>query len=404
MSDYIDLSELKPDKKNARKHNPRNIGMITQAIQEIGVSRSGVIDEDGNILAGNGTYEALSEAGIKKVKVVDVDGEEWVVVRRKGLSEAEKTKLSLYDNRTAEIADWDVDILKEIYEESPEILDGLFYEDEVDALLEDVDKDPGELEGEDDVPQIPEEPVTQRGDIYLLGKHRLMCGDSTNHDDVEMLMNGKKADMVFTDPPYNVDYGNIKHPKFKMRSIKNDNQAPHEFKQFCEKFANTIKQFCNGIVYVFGAPNLDGRIMFSILDNLFHCSTTIIWNKDQFTLGRGKYQNKYEPFWFGWVNDGSLFTNDRKLTNVWDIERPKSSDLHPTMKPVKLVETALIHASKTGSIVFDLFGGAGSTIVAAEKLKRKCYMMEVEPKYCDVIVDRYKDLFPDKPVERIKHG
>jgi len=287
------IADLVPDKKNARKHNPRNIGMITDAIGQVGVGRSGVIDEDGNILVGNGTYEALAELGIEKVKVVKAAGNEWVVVQREGLSEEQKVKMALYDNRTAELADWDIDVLKDIDIELPDVLENLFQTQELDELLD--LSDIGPLQGEDEVPEAPEKAVTQPGQIYQLGSHRLMCGDSTDKSQVEKLMNGEQADMVFTDPPYNINYGNIKHPKFKVRSIANDDMGPDEFKAFCLSFADSIARYCDGCIYVFGHPGPDGRIMFSALDSIFHCSTTIIWNKDQFTLGRGKYQNKYEP-------------------------------------------------------------------------------------------------------------
>ena len=162
----------------------------------------------------------------------------------------------------------------------------------------------------------------------------------------------------------------------------------NDFKSFVQSFVSNIKLFCNGIVYCWSGQGADGRIMFTVLDeNLYH-STTIIWNKDQFTLGRGKYQNKYEPCWFGWVKDGKNFINDRTLTNVWNINRPKKSELHPTMKPIKLCENAINHSSKINNIILDLFLGSGSTMVACHQLKRICYGMELDPKYCQVIIDR----------------
>jgi len=402
---YIDLSELKPDKKNARAHNPRNIGMITDAIQEIGVSRSGVIDEDGNILAGNGTYEALSEAGIRKVKVVDVDGEEWVVVRRKGLTPAEKIKLSLYDNRTAEIADWNPAILKDIYNDDPEFLDSIFFADELDNLLSDINNHPAELEGEDDAPEIPDNPITQPGDIYLLGEHRLLCGDATSHEDVETLMDGHKANIVFTDPPYNVDYGSSKnHPSWHIRSIKNDKLSGNDWEGFCKAFFKILKKHCLGDMYIWGASGPEGMKMRLWLTEMdCHWSSTIIWKKQQLVLSPAKYQRIYEPCFYGWF-DKSSFCADRKQVEVWEIDRPHISKLHPTMKPIELCQTGIKNSSRINNIVLDLFGGSGSTMIASEKLKRKCYMMELDAGYCDVIVERYKNLFPHKPVERINHG
>jgi DNA modification methylase len=245
----------------------------------------------------------------------------------------------------------------------------------------------------------PEEHITVLGDLYEIGEHRLLCGDSTDSDQVAKLMNGSKADMVFTDPPYNINYGNIKHPKFKQRDIENDNMSGAEFKDFCNGFVSNIKLFCDGVVYCWAGPGKDGRIMFTALDEALHNSTMIVWNKDQFTLGRGKYQNKNEVCWFGWNKSGETFTDDRTLTNVWDFERPKKSELHPTMKPIKLVENGLNHNPKAKSVL-DLFLGSGSTMVASHQLKRKCYGMELDPKYCDVIVKRMIKLDPTLIIKR----
>ena len=164
-----------------------------------------------------------------------------------------------------------------------------------------------------------------------------------------------------------------------------------DFQTFCKCFASNIKKFNDGIIYCWSGQGADGRIMFTVLDEYFHCSTTIIWKKDQFTLGRGKYQNQFEPCWFGWNKSGSLFTDKRNLVNVWDVKRPHNSKSHPTMKPVELAEIALTHSSKIKSSVLDLFGGSGSTLIACEKTKRNCYMMELDPSYCDVIIKRWED-------------
>ena len=264
--------------------------------------------------------------------------------------------------------------------------------------IDDAEPDEGLIE-DDEIPEVKESKV-KRGDIWKLGEHKIMCGDSTSFDDVDKLMNGEKADMVFTDPPYNINYGTIKHPKFKVRDIKNDNMSSNDFKIFVEGFVENIKVFCDGIVYCWSGQGKDGRIMFTVLDEKLHNSTTIIWNKDQFTLGRGKYQNKYEPCWFGWVNSGKNFTNDRTLTNVWDFKRPQKSELHPTMKPIELCENALNHSSIKNQIILDLFLGSGSTLIAAEKLNRKCYGMELDEKYCDVIIERWEQ-FTGKKAEKI---
>jgi len=243
---------------------------------------------------------------------------------------------------------------------------------------------------EDEIPEPPVDPITKPGDLWILGEHRLLCGDSTKAEDVERLMDGGKAAACVTDPPYNIDYGNIKHPKSKVRQIENDNMSGSHFREFCTKFATLIKDSVVGCVYVFGPPGPDGRIMFTVLDEIMHCSTVVIWNKDQFTLGRGKYQNKYEPCWFGWTTDGTRFTDDRTLTNVWDFPRPHNSEEHPTMKPIAVMACGMGHSTQREDVVYDPFLGSGTTLIAAEQLNRKCYGMEISPQYCDVIVKRWE--------------
>ena len=387
------INQLKSDHKNARKRTDRSSSLIKESLEKFGAARSIVIDEENRILAGNGTIEGAKAAGIKNLRVIETDGQEIIAVKRTGLSEEEKVGLALADNRTSDLSEWDSEMLKQLSEEQD--LNPWFDESDLAELIGEPEKIEG-LTDPDDAPEVPEEPITKEGDLYILGNHRLLCGDSTNIQHVEKLMDGNKADMVFTDPPYNIDYGNIKHPKFKVRSIENDNMTAAAFKDFCQGFVSSIKMSCNGCVYVFGPPGPDGRIMFSELDKALHCSTTIIWNKHVFTLGRGKYQNKYEPCWFGWVDSGEKFIEDRTLNNVWDFKRPFKSKLHPTMKPVEVVENALTHASSSGEIVLDLFGGSGTTAIAAERLNRKARLMELDPKYCDVIVKRWEDFTGNK--------
>jgi site-specific DNA-methyltransferase (adenine-specific) len=199
--------------------------------------------------------------------------------------------------------------------------------------------------------------------------------------------------MLFTDPPYNVNIGTIKHPKFRMRPIEGDDQSPEDWKVFCDRFVEVVGQFVDGCVYVCHAPNQDGRVMASALDAAFHCSTTIIWLKGTFVLGRGKYQNQYEAIWFGWVTSGKRFsTRNRTLTNVWQIDRPGASDEHPTMKPIQLMTDAIYHASQPGDVVLDPFLGSGSTMIAADRLERVCFGVEIEPKYCAVTLERMLEL------------
>jgi len=377
------IDTVTPFGNNPRQITPDAIAKVAKSIELYGFRSPIVVDEDRIILAGHTRLLAAQKLGLSEVPVHVASG----------LSKSKKRAYRLADNRSAEESRWDFPMLTEelgeLMEDGFDLADTLFDPSELANLFPD---EPIEgLTEDDEVPEMVEEAVTVEGDIWQLGSHRLICGDSTSADVIEKLMDGVRADMVFTDPPYNIDYGNIKHPKFKIRNIENDNMSADDFSDFCAAFASVIKIFCDGCVYVFGPPAADGRIMFSQLDKALHCSTTIVWNKDQFTLGRGKYQNKYEPCWFGWNKSGAAFIDDRKLTNVWDFARPKASKLHPTMKPVELVENAIGHASNVGAIVLDLFGGSGSTMIACEKTSRVCRMSELTPNYCDVIINRWQN-------------
>lgn len=391
------LADLKPDKKNARKHNPRNIGMIVDALREVGVARSGVIDEEGNILAGSGIYEALSEAGIEKIKVVEADGNEWVVVKRSGLTAEQKVKLALYDNRTAELADWDTGNMELLQDDFPEIFDKLFSEDELVELMD--DGGPGELEGEDDAPQPPEKARTCLGDMYKLGDHILMCGDSTDNTQVDQLMDGQKADMVFTDPPYAL-FGN----STGVAGITDDKMTAPFFYAVFAQTQRITKLF--GHIYIC----CDWHSAFALQNQARKAGLTeknlCIWDKGDGGMG-AMYQNCYEMVWFyansplatkthGQTKSGERTINGRP--NIWRFSRASGDRLHNAMKPIELISNTLDASSEVDELVLDLFGGSGSTLIACQKLKRKCYMMELDPCYCDVIVTRFKDLFPDDDI------
>ena len=378
----VSTHDLIPYARNSRTHSETQVAKIAASIREFGFLNPVIVDGKNGIIAGHGRVMAAQKLGLIDVPVIEAAH----------LTDAQKRAYVIADNRLALDAGWDDAMLKiELQDLDLEGFDltltGFDLGELTDLLAEPVEG----LTDEDDVPEVPAIPLTVAGDVWLLGRHRLMCGDSTSIDAVERLMDGRKADMVFTDPPYNVNYGNNKSPKHVVREIKNDNMSSTDFRDFCAAFTSCIVEFCEGCIYVFGPPGPDGRIMFTQLDAALHCSTTVVWKKDQFVLGRGKYQNKYEPCWFGWNKSGSAFVDDRKLTNVWEFDRPKSSKLHPTMKPVELVENALSHASNAGGVVLDLFGGSGTTTIACEKTGRNCRMMELDPKYCDVIVKRWQD-------------
>jgi DNA modification methylase len=247
-----------------------------------------------------------------------------------------------------------------------------------------------------------EEPTAKLGQIYKLGKHRLMCGDACDPDAVAKLMDGKKATMIFTDPPYNVDYGaNKNHPSHKIRSIMNDKMPTSEWETFCKKLYINFKEYCDGDIYMWGACGPEGmRMRLWLVDFGCHWSATIVWKKQQFVLSTAKYQRMYEPSFYGWFGKSS-FVADRKQVEVWEFDRPRDSKLHPTMKPIELCVNGVKNSSNAGDIVLDLFGGSGSTLIACEQAGRVCFMSELDPKYCDVIIQRW-ETFTGKKAELIE--
>jgi len=403
------LKDLKPDVKNARKHNPRNIGMIADALREVGVARSGVVDEDLNILAGNGTYEALAEAGIEKVKVVEADGNEWVVVKRKGLTEKQKTRLALFDNRSSETAEWDIDNLKDLLDEDDKIFDDLFDKDELDDLFADDNSGPGELEGEDDAPEPPEEPKTKLGDMYQLGDHFLLCGDSTVQNSVDRLMNGQKANLLITSPPY-----------WNQR----DYSQWEKFEHYMEDMESIVEASViaeNGIIFwnigddSSNNQHISAKHSIMLEKSGYIFIDSIIWKKQGMTGIRCAHQTTHNLYYPSFSFETCLiFQSDNTkfpefeskyrdqipVNNVWEINTDQNKEKkHSAPYPVKLPETAIIcYSNNEKNIIYDPFGGSGSTMIACEKMKRLCYMMEIDPAYCDVIVERYGNLFPEKEI------
>jgi len=381
----MNINEIKPNQNNPRIIKDDKFKKLVKSIQDFPQMlelRPIVIDENNIVLGGNMRLKACVEAGLKDVPVKQA----------KDLTEDQKKEFIVKDN--VGYGEWDWDDLANNWDEQLLTEWGLDIPN-FDATV---------LEAEEDnfaVPDGGSETDIVLGDLFEIGEHRLLCGDSTDSDHVAKLMNGQKADMVLTDPPYNVNYGANNNPAWKQgdRSIKNDHMDGDSFKDFIQAVVSNIKLFCDGIVYCFGAQGVDGRIMFTVLDENLHNSGTIIWLKDRLVLGRSKYHNKYEPCWFGWNKSGETFTDDRSLTNVFECKRPTKSDLHPTMKPIELLEMPLNHNPKAKSVL-DLFLGSGSTMVASHQLKRKCYGMELDPKYCQVIVDRMKKLDPSLVIKK----
>lgn len=367
----VDKSRIKINPNNPKIFDEKGFARLEKLRAKYGTIFDGILNSDFSMIDG---HSRLKQSP---------DGKGNYFIPSRKLSEKDYKELNaLFD--LAKAGSPDTLLIEEMFG------DEFMVEWEIDSQ-----KKP-EAEEDDFDGKPPVKPITVLGDLYELNDHRVLCQDSCDSRNVSELMNGRKSDMVFTDPPYNINYGNIKHPKFRQREIANDNMSGEKFGDFCDAFVSNIAEFSKGCVYIAGAPGPDGRIMFMAADKALKCSTVIVWNKDQFTLGRGKYQNKYEPIWFGWVDNGTSFYGDRTQTNVWDIARPKASEDHPTMKPVELVAKAINHASRKNDIVLDLFLGSGTTIIASDQLERICYGQEcdtseagMEGKYCDVIVARY---------------
>lgn len=381
------------------ENNPRNndgaVQAVADSIKEFGFKVPIVVDRDNVIVAGHTRLKAARLLGLETVPCIIADD----------LTPEQVKAFRLADNKTGELAEWDFSALEiELAELSEMALDfdmsDFGFELAADMI------DPQEII-EDEVPEADEEnePVTKLGDVWQLGTHRLMCGDSTDESAVSQLMNGNKVDMVFTDPPWNVNYGDCEkdNPQgYKPRKILNDFMGTEEFKEFMLKaFASMNFASKDGaMTYVVMSAQEWGNMMLSLAANNYHWSSTIIWNKDSLVLSRKDYHTKYEPIWYGWKEGSRLCPlEDRKQSDVWDIPRPKRSEEHPTMKPIELVAKAINNSSHRGDMVLDLFGGSGSTLIACEQQGRRCFTMELDPKYCDVIIKRWEQFTGEKAVK-----
>jgi DNA modification methylase len=411
--DYMKISDIKPYEKNAKKHPAKHIQQVANSIKEFGMNQPIVVDKQGVIIVGHGRYEACKLLGIEpEIKVVD-------------LTEEQAKAYRLADNKLNE-SEWDMNlVIEELKGLSTEMLDLTGFDR--DLIIEPDEKD-------DVIPEnVPSR--SKLGDLYELGQHRVLCGDSTQPEAVLRLMDGKKADMVFTDPPYNVAYDNdfrgTKHSK-----IENDNLSDIAFREFLIKSVKLLVDNCGGGCYICMSAKEMGTLKSVFEEVGGHWSNCITWVKNHFSLSMTDYQHTYEQILYGW-KDGTnhYFIEERDNRNVWeDIQKiktvfdgnyteiqfqgfkvrlegkvkgqvirkkqrvdiwrhdkPMKSVEHPTMKPVALCAEAIINSSKKGDIVLDTFLGSGSTLIASEKTVRICYGMELDPKYVDVIVQRYVD-------------
>lgn len=394
MADRIEIwpvGTLVPYDKNPRTHSPEQVSQIAASIAEFGFLNPILVDTAAGIIAGHGRLQAAQQLGLAQVPVVVLDH----------LTEAQKRAYVIADNKLALNAGWDDTLLRaEMAALAAEDFDlpviG-FSDDELADLLADPTVSEGQTD-EDAVPEVPATPVAKPGDLWKLGNHLLLCADSTVLDNVEKVLDGALADMVFTDPPYNVDYGNSAKDKQRgtNRTIMNDNLGDG-FAQFLYDSCVNMLTVCKGAIYVCMSSSELHTLQKAFVDAGGKWSTFVIWAKNTFTLGRADYQRQYEPILYGWKQGADHFwCGARDQGDVWFVNKPVRNELHPTMKPVELVERAINNSSKSRDIVLDCFGGSGTTLIACEKLNRQCRMIELDPKYVDVIVKRWEEFTGQK--------
>jgi len=384
------IEDLIPYVKNSRTHSEDQIAQIAASIKEFGWTNPVLIDGDNGIIAGHGRVMAARKLKYKQVPTIEL----------KDLTETQKKAYIIADNRLALNAGWDNEMLT--IELNDLLADGFaldilgFDPKELSALLE-----PEVVEGltdEDAVPDIPDEPKTKMGDIYQLGNHRLMCGDSTSIDAVDKLMDGQKADMVFTDPPYGVDYDGGHATDKRRTKLENDDKTL----MYSGSLPIAYMASKDGAaLYLWFADRFAKEVLTALEECNFQVRTWIIWNKNlaQFGAIGAQYKSKHEPCIYAFKKGKAPYWNGpNNEVTVWDVKRHSKNEFHPTQKPVDLPVRALENSSKGGDIILDLFGGSGSTLIACEKQNRHARLMELDPKYCDVIVKRWEDFTGKKAV------
>lgn len=378
----VAVEALIPYAKNSRTHSDAQVAQIAASIKEFGWTNPILVDGTKGIIAGHGRLMAARKLGLVKVPVIEL----------KDMTESQKKAYVIADNQLAMNAGWDIDLLKievaDLNEDGFDLELLGFDNKMLDSLLEPEVKDG--LTDEDAVPEVPKDPKTKLGDVYILGEHRLMCGDSTNIEAVETLSGGL-VDILVTDPPYNVNYEGATKDKLK---IMNDSMDDETFRQFLrDAFVAADAVMKQGAVYYIWHADSEGyNFRGACRDAGWKVRQTLIWAKDSMVMGRQDYHWKHEPCLYGWKDGAAhLWAADRKQTTIIECKKPRVNDIHPTMKPVELMEYQILNNTKGQDIVLDLFGGSGSTLIACEKTGRRARLMELDPKYCDVIVKRWED-------------
>ena len=424
----VNIDKLKPYENNARTHSEEQIEKIMRSIEEFGFINPVLIDGDLGIIAGHGRVMAAKKMGMTEVPCLFIED----------LTEAQKRAYILADNKLALDAGWDDEILRQELKALDDMnfditLAGFDIQD-LDFDVEDIEFQDDEYEGEP-----PAEPRAKMGDIWQLGNHRLMCGSSTSQEDVDKLLDGAVMDLCVTDPPYNVNYGSLQEQQEKVGKSKNihdkilnDNMDDESFHLFLYDFYTQMMRSLKegGVYYIFHADTEGLNFRSALKECGGSVKETLIWVKNALVLGRQDYHWKHEPCLYGWKEGaGHYFINDRTQTTVFedkvDLEKltkdelremckelldeqvpttiihedkPMRNEVHPTMKPIKLIGRLVKNSSKPKENVIDFFGGSGSTLIACEQLGRKCYSMELDPKYIDVIIDRWETLTGQKAV------
>lgn len=372
------ISELNPYINNPRK-NDKAVRPVMASIREFGFKVPITVDKNNTVVTGHTRLKAAVKLGMIEVPVIILDD----------LTDDQIKAFRLADNKTSEFAEWDFEALAIELRDIQINMDEFKFE--MTEMFTEIKEDNFDI-------VLPKNPTSKYGDIYQLGKHRLMCGDSTIYQDILQLIDNFDIDMIFTDPPYNVDY------EGKAGKIKNDKQSDEEFYNFLfSSFANMFKVLKpGGAIYCCHADTEGLNFRTAFKNAGFKLSECLIWVKNSLVFGRQDYHWRHEPILYGWKEGEShYFIDDRTQDTVWQYNKPKANDLHPTMKPIELVAKAIFNSSKKSQNVLDLFAGSGTTLIAAEQLSRIAYLMELDPKYVDVIIQRY-EAFTGKKVVKIK--
>jgi DNA modification methylase len=393
------LTDLQPDPHNANKGTERGVGMLEQSLRSYGAGRSLLIDKHGVVIAGNKTLEAAASIGMTDVIVVPTDGKQIVVVQRTDLDLSNDPKakaLGVADNRVAQIGlEWDASVLQDMVANGTD-LSSLFSEKELADLVTKQFKAGDGLTDPDDVPKARETDIVP-GDVFALGRHRIMCGDSTNPQHVDRLLDGVKPHLMVTDPPYGVEYdpewraaAGVNQNKGKMGKVLNDDKAD---------WSDAWSLFPGDVAYVWHAGLFASTVQQSLERCGFNVRSQIIWAKERFALSRGHYHWQHEPCWYA-VKDGGHWNGDRSQSTLWRINSRDDGGVgHGTQKPVECMKRPIENNSSVGQAIYEPFSGSGTTLIAAEQTGRACYAMELSPSYVQIAIDRWEAFTGQKAIK-----